>query len=91
MRLGAKAMANAGAALWGLSVLAVGLVNLAQPNYGTAFLEGLASVYPGYHATASIGDVLVGTGYALLDGAVTGWLFAWLYNRVVGRIQGTQD
>lgn len=84
MRLNAKAMAYAGAALWGLSVLAVGLVNLARPGYGAAFLEGLASVYPGYHATSSFGDVLVGTGYALLDGAVTGWLLAWLYNRIAG-------
>lgn len=81
MRLDLKAMAYAGAALWGLAVLLVGLINLAQPAYGAAFLQGVASIYPGYHATPSLGSVLIGTGYALLDGAVCGWLFGWLYNR----------
>ena len=85
MRLDVKAATCAGSALWGLAVLLVGLLNLASPAYGVAFLQGIASVYPGYHATATLGSVLTGTGYALLDGAIGGWLFAWLYNRLAGR------
>ena len=85
MRLDLKAMAYAGGALWGSAVLLVGLINVAQPMYGAAFLQSVVSVYPGYHATPSVGSALIGTGYALLDGAVGGWLFGWLYNRAARR------
>jgi len=40
----------------------------------------ISSVYPGYHADPSIGSVIVGTLYGLVDGAVGGALFAWIYN-----------
>ena len=51
------------------------------PPYGKAFLEVMSSVYPGYKAAGTLGSVVVGTlYYALLDGAVGGVLFAWLYN-----------
>jgi len=41
----------------------------------------MSSVYPGYKAAGTLGSVVVGTlYYALLDGAVGGVLFAWLYN-----------
>jgi len=85
MRFDLKATALASAAWWGLAVLVVGLINLAQPTYGLVFLQCLSSVYPGYHATSSLGDVLTGTGYALVDGAIAGWLFGWLYNRASGK------
>jgi hypothetical protein len=55
----------------------------AQPTYGIVFLQCLASIYPGYHATRTMGDILMGTGYAFVDGAIGGWLFGWLYNRAV--------
>ena len=45
----------------------------------------MASVYPGYDATASFGQVIVGTLYALLDGAVGGAVVAWVYNRLAAR------
>ena len=85
MRFDLKATALAGAALWGLTVLVVGLINLVQPTYGLVFLQCLSSLYPGYHATQSVGDVLTGTGYAVVDGAITGWRFGWLYNTVAAR------
>jgi len=81
--LNPRALAYAGAALWGTSMLLVGLINLSVPDYGREFLELLASVYPGYHTDRTIEGVMVGTGYALVDGAVSGWLLAWLYNRVL--------
>lgn len=83
MRLDPKALAYTGAALWAGSFLLVGLVNLSAPTYGLEFLELMASLYPGYTADRTFESVLVGTGYALVDGAVGGWLFGWLYNRLI--------
>jgi len=82
MTLNTRALAYAGAALWGGSALLVGLINLAHLDYGREFLALLASVYPGYTAEPSVTSVLIGTGYALVDGAVGGWLLGWLYNRL---------
>jgi hypothetical protein len=65
-------------------MLLVGLSNLIWPSYGGAFLEVMASLYPGYHATASFGQVIVGTMYGVVDGAVAGAVFAWVYNRFAG-------
>jgi len=78
-------MAIAAGALWGGGVLFVGLVNLAIPSYGLSFLQMLSSVYPGFHASRTMGDVLTGTGYAFVDGAIKGLLFSWLYNLSAGR------
>ncbi len=50
------------------------------PSYGLTFLWFASSVYPGYKAEPSFVSVLIGTAYALLDGLVTGALFAWIYN-----------
>ena len=85
MRLSLKAMAMAGGVLWGSGVLLVGLVNLLSPSYGLSFLQMVSSVYPGFHISRTIGDVLIGTGYALVDGAIAALVFGWLYNLFVGR------
>jgi hypothetical protein len=84
MRLSVKAMAITGALVWGCyGMLGTGLLNLLWPPYGEHFLLTMSSVYPGYHATRTIGDVLVATGYGAVDGAVVGLLVAWIYNRFV--------
>jgi hypothetical protein len=80
MKLSVRSLAIASALLWGSAVLFVGLINLAAPTYGAAFLQGVSSIYPGYHDSRHFLDVLVGTAYALVDGLVGGALFAWLYN-----------
>ena len=82
MKLDPIAFAYATAGVYGGSVLLVGLANLCWPNYGRAFLECLTSVYPGYHAQLSLESVLVGTGYAIVDGGLGGWLLGWMYNRL---------
>lgn len=41
----------------------------------------MASVYPGYTGESTFGQVIVGTLYGLVDGAIAGGLLAWLYNR----------
>ena len=83
MTLNPKALAYAGAALWGGSFLLVGLINLSAPSYGLQLLELLSSLYPGYTVDRTIESVFVGTGYALVDGAAGGWVLGWLYNRLV--------
>ncbi|HEV2288005.1 MAG TPA: hypothetical protein VGR81_03535 [Candidatus Acidoferrales bacterium] len=80
MRLSLKSMAISCGLLWGGVLLFVGLINIAWPAYGVAFLEAMSSVYPGFHATHTLGDALIAAIEGLADGAVGGLLFAWLYN-----------
>jgi len=80
MKLSLKSFTITAGLLWGGSVLFVGLVNMFSPTYGLAFLELCSSIYPGYHVSQTFGSVIVGTLYALLDGAIGGAIFAWVYN-----------
>ena len=84
MRLSLKAMVIAGGILWGGAILLVGVINLADPNYGTNFLQMTNSVYPWFHATHTFRSVLIGTLDAAVDGAVAALIFAGLYNFFVG-------
>jgi hypothetical protein len=85
MRLSLKALAVTSAIIWGGCVLGVGLVNLAAPTYGTAFLQMASSIYPGFHNSRSLVDVLVGTGYGVVDGGFGGLIFGWVYNLIAAR------
>jgi ABC-type phosphate transport system permease subunit len=83
MKLSIWPFTLAAAILWGAVVLVCGIANLIWPSYAEAFLQWCASVYPGYKAETNIGQVIVGTLYALLDGAVFGFVLALLYNAFV--------
>jgi len=89
MRLNLRALSLAAAVVWGLALLLTGLANMIWTGYGAGFLGTVASFYPGYHASGSFADLIVGTLYALVDGAVFGLVFGWLYNRFLG--QGRLD
>jgi len=80
MKLSIKSLTITASLLWGGCVLVVGLANFAMPSYGTVFLQCVSSVYPGFHNSRNFVDVLVGMGYALVDGAAGGAIFAWMYN-----------
>ena len=84
MKLSVKGLALASGILWGVAMLGMGLANLVWGSYGQQFLQLMASVYPGYHATRSIGEVIVGALYGFVDGLIGGAVFAWLYNQFVG-------
>ena len=88
MRLSLKGMAVAGGLLWGGAILFLGLINLVRPTYGVNFLQAISSVYPWFHASGSLVDVVIGTLDALIDGAIAGLLFGWLYNLSVGDRKG---
>ncbi len=82
MKLSLRAFSISAGILWSAAILFVGLANHAWPPYGRVFLDMVASIYPGYHVTEQIVSVFIGAGYALVDGLVCGFIFAWLYNRV---------
>jgi hypothetical protein len=91
MKLSISGLAIASALLWGGGLLFVGVLNMRVPSYGVAFFQMMSSVYPGFKASPTIGDVIVGTLYAAVDGAICGFLFAWLYNLFAGsRIAATR-
>jgi hypothetical protein len=54
MRFSVKGLALASGILWGVAMLGMGLANLIWGSYGQQFLQTIASVYPGYHATRSV-------------------------------------
>ncbi len=85
MKLSLRALALTSGIVWALALFMTGLINLIWRGYGDAFLKMMASIYPGYHASGSIGDLIVGTLYALLDGVICGLVFGWLYNLFVGK------
>jgi len=85
MKLSLRALAVTSGIVWALALFLTGLINLIWRGYGNAFLKLMASVYPGYHAAGSIGDLIVGTLYAFLDGLICGLVFGWLYNFFLGR------
>jgi hypothetical protein len=82
--LNTKALTLTAAILWGGCFLLVALANLVFPSYGAAWLQLGASIYPGYHGPAGFGSVIVVTMYAVLDGAICGFLIGWLYNTLAG-------
>ena len=69
---------------WGL-LLCVGLVYVAWPAYGNGFLQMRTSVYPWFRGARSFGGAGIGTVDGLIDGAIAGFLFAWLYNVFAAR------
>jgi hypothetical protein len=62
-------------------MLGMGLANLIWAKYGQLFLQMMASAYPGYPASRSIAEVIVGALYGFVDGLIAGAVFAWLYNQ----------
>jgi hypothetical protein len=84
MKLNVIALSLTAGIFWALAILMVASANLFWPGYGLAFLDLLASIYPGYHAASGAGSVLTAALYGLLDGAIAGGLFGGLYNLFAG-------
>lgn len=72
MRLSVKGMTIAAGLLWGAAILCVGIIHMADPNYGVNFLPMTSSVYPGFHSAGTAGGLAIGTIEGLIDGAVAG-------------------
>jgi hypothetical protein len=80
MKLNVFALSAAAGLTWGGAVLLVAASSLVWPGYGGAFLDFAASIYPGYEPGPNLGSVITGALYALVDGAIGGAIFGWLYN-----------
>lgn len=52
------------------------------PDYGTAFLEVVGSIYPGYSTGMGFSSVIVATMYGFVDAGIGAAIFAWLYNLI---------
>jgi len=91
MKLSVMGLACAFAVVWGAAIFLTGVGNLMSSTYGREFLLVISSIYPGYKATASFGQVIIGTTYAVVDAAIAGAVFAWLYNLVSARFGGAAD
>ncbi len=88
MRFNITALSLTGGLFWGAAILIVGLANLVWPGYGQAFLQLAASIYPGYHPGTTLGPVITATLYGLVDGAIAGAVFGWLYNLLSRQFPG---
>ena len=80
MRLSVKKVSFIVAMFFACTMFVVGLARLVSPDYGQAFAELMASLYPGYTGAATFGEMMVGSLYGALDGAIAGAVFSWLYN-----------
>jgi hypothetical protein len=80
MRINVIALSVTAGLFWGAAMLIVASANAIWPSYGGAFLELVASIYSGYDPGPGIGPIVIVTLYGLVDGAIAGAVFGWLYN-----------
>lgn len=80
MKISIKAFTITVAIFWGGAFFLILIANAISPDYGKPFLEMMDSLYPGYKFERTFFEIVVGTLYALLDGAIAGLVFGWLYN-----------
>lgn len=85
MKLDVKAFVVTAGIFWAAAIGITGIANLICSGYGSAFLQLFASVYPGYDAAGTVADLIVGTLYALVDGAIAALIFVCIYNALVGK------
>jgi hypothetical protein len=80
MRIDVQRVSLTAAMFVAVLMFVLGLARLISPDYGQAFTEVMASLYPGYSGAATLGQAIIGALYGALDGAIGGAIFGWLYN-----------
>ncbi len=83
MRLDVRAFALTCGLMWGIGLLCLTWWIMAFDG-ATREITLIGRVYRGYSISPS--GSLVGLGWALIDGAIGGVIFAWLYNLMVTRV-----
>lgn len=69
--------------LWGGFTLVIGLMNLAVPSYAADYLRLMSSFHPGLSLPGSPGNTLAGAAAGITDGLIAGYLFGWIYNKLM--------
>ncbi len=80
MKFNVAAAAIAGGVGFAIALGSAGILGMLFDGYGSAFLEMMASVYPGYKANGAPGDLIIGCFYAATDGIIACGGLALLYN-----------
>lgn len=86
MKLDVKAFALTAALLWGIGLFILTWWMIAFDGSSTE-PTFLGRVYRGYTVTPA--GSFIGLIWALVDGAIGGAIFAWLYNSILGRRTST--
>lgn len=79
MELNKKSLAMTSGLLWGLCVFLTTIWVMVLGN--AEGLDCLVAIYPGY--CVSIGGAFLGLVYGVVDGLIAGYVFAWLYNKML--------
>ena len=66
--------------IWSASVFVIGIISMTS-QWGAKIVKLFATIYIGY-GTTILGS-LIGAFWGFIDGAITGVLIAWVYNRFV--------
>ena len=72
--------------LWACSFAGIGLIHAIVPTYGAEFFRLMGSIYPGITGAGNLADIVIGMLYGLADGFFFGFVMAWLYNALLGRV-----
>ena len=78
-----KRVAVTGGLLWAVLLFFTTLAGVYW-NYGIAFLNVIASIYPGY--SISLAGSIIGLIYGFIDVFVGVYIFAWVYKKVAKKI-----
>ena len=80
MKFNIAAAAIAGGVGFALALGIAGVIAMFVDGYGSVFLDMVASIYPGYKANGTAGDLIIGCFYAATDGIIALGGLALLYN-----------
>lgn len=79
MKLDTKRVALAGGIIWSALIFFTTLLG-AYLGSATAFLNGMASIYPDY--SISLGGSVIGSIYGFFDVFIGVYIFAWVYTKL---------
>lgn len=74
-----KRAAVTGGVVWGAVMFLTTILSVYN-GYGEAFLDLMASIYPGYNV--SLGGSIIGFVYGFLDVFIGIYIIAWVYKKV---------
>ena len=80
MKFDTKRFAITGGIFWAVALFLTTLVSVFTGGFAKAFLEGIASIYPGY-SISLIGSI-IGLLYGFLDVFIGVYIFVWIYKKV---------